>query len=146
MGHPFEYDREAILQTVCDHIVVGQSLIRILQEQQGMPRYTTFMDWLANDRKLAEKYAQAKAEQADYLADELVSIADNATDANLARLQVDARKWVASKLKPKRYGDNLQVNHSGKLDVITMTDADLIRIIQEQTGQPLMIEGEVIEG
>jgi hypothetical protein len=32
-------------------------------------------------------------------------------------LRVDARKWKASKLAPKRYGDKMDLNHSGNLKI-----------------------------
>jgi hypothetical protein len=34
------------------------------------------------------------------------------------RLQVDARKWIAAKLKPKKYGDKQEIEHSGNVSVI----------------------------
>jgi hypothetical protein len=44
-----------------------------------------------------------------------------------ARLKVDARKWVAAKLKPKKYGDKLQTEHSGEITTkyYGLTDAEL---------------------
>ena len=54
---------------------------------------------------LAMEYARARAEQAEYYADEIVEITDTEKDANRARVKVDARKWIASKLLPKKYGD-----------------------------------------
>ncbi|MBU2052465.1 hypothetical protein KKH13_04650, partial [Patescibacteria group bacterium] len=53
-----------------------------------------------------KRYARARDEQADTLADEITYIADTEPDANKARVRVDARKWVAAKLKPKKYGDH----------------------------------------
>lgn len=46
--------------------------------------------------------------QADFYADEIIEIADNsAVPYERARLQIDARKWLASKLKSKAYGDKI---------------------------------------
>jgi hypothetical protein len=72
----------------------------------------------------ADNYTRAREEQADTLADEILAIADEApsevvdekgvsrTDSGWVswqRNRVDARKWVASKLKPKKYGEALKV-------------------------------------
>ena len=63
--------------------------------------------------EFAEQYARAREVQAETLADEIVSIADEDGDPQRQRLRVDARKWVASKLKPKRYGDKVTNEHTG---------------------------------
>ncbi len=64
------------------------------------------------------QYARAREEQADFYADEIVTIADTEPDAATARVRVDARKWVASKLKPKRYGDKLALGGADDLPAI----------------------------
>ena len=49
--------------------------------------------------------------QVDNMAREIVEIADNRKDNPLAvRNSVDARKWIASKLAPERYGDKLDIS------------------------------------
>lgn len=87
-----------------------------------MPAYSTVTEWRQEDETFAANYARAREDQADYLAEEIISIADEAKDANLARLQVDARKWKAGKLKPKVYGERLQLDGDMK---VTLTDDQL---------------------
>lgn len=76
-------------------------------------------------------YARAREDQADTLADEIVEIADDGTNDTYlnsdgialtnqdviarSKLRVDARKWIAAKLKPRKYGDR-QVHEHGGLD------------------------------
>ncbi len=60
------------------------------------------------------RYARAREEQADFYADEIITIADTEPDAAIARVRIDARKWTASKLRPKVYGDRVQ--HGGDSD------------------------------
>jgi hypothetical protein len=68
---------------------------------------------------LVGQYARAKEESADHLAEEIMEIADEAMNAltseqvQAARLRVDARKWIASKLKPKKYGERIE--HAGEV-------------------------------
>jgi hypothetical protein len=53
----------------------------------------------------------AMAEDIQHLAD------DSEADPLRSRLQVDARKWLMSKLMPKKYGDKVGVEHSGTIGV-----------------------------
>lgn len=69
------------------------------------------------DTTLANEYACAREAMGDALADEIVDIADNCTDAFHARNRIDARKWVASKLRPTVYGDRLDVNLTQTVDI-----------------------------
>lgn len=88
-----------------------------------MPGRATVLRWLRDHEEFRAQYEMARMEQADVLADEIIEIADQSpghtehgTDSGAVqhqRLRVDARKWVASKLKPKVYGDKQAIEHSG---------------------------------
>jgi hypothetical protein len=77
------------------------------------------MRWLADDQdgKRREQYARARDAQSDVIADEILMIADTEEDAQKARVRIDARKWLAGKMKPKVYGDKQTVEHSGGLSI-----------------------------
>lgn len=70
------------------------------------------MVWLQRYEEFMEQYARAREIQAEILAEDIISLADSAVEDGAAvakaRLQVDARKWYASKMAPKRYGDRIQ--------------------------------------
>lgn len=147
MARPTDYNQE-IADKICEAIADGQSLRSICQ-QEDMPNKATVFRWLDKHKEFGDQYARARDEQAETLADDIVSIVDSAanpltvdgvplTDADgkpimfadtasiaHARLKMDARKWVASKLKPKKYGDKLDVDakHSGTV-VLQLTEAD----------------------
>ncbi len=117
---------------ICERVAAGRSLVSITREP-GVPSYPTIMEWLKVHSDFAAMYRQAREDQADTLADEILAIADSVKDAgptdsarvNAARLRVDARKWVASKLKPKVYGDRVEAALSGAVTVQhTITDED----------------------
>jgi hypothetical protein len=59
-----------------------------------------------------EGYVRAREIQADILADEIIEIADTEPDPQKDRNLIDARKWLAGKLRPKRYGDHLKLDHT----------------------------------
>lgn len=127
MGRPSIYSQE-IAAKICSEIANGHSLKKILQEP-GMPGMATVFQWLAAKPDFAELYARAREEQAEVHADAIVAIADETPDVEEVRdrdgnvvdvklhsayvqwqkNRIDARKWVASKLKPKKYGDRVQV-------------------------------------
>jgi hypothetical protein len=85
----------------------------------------TFLSWVDQDKDLSEQYAQARAAMIDKIADDIMTIADeemiptgegkvdNAM-VQKQRLRVDTRKWLLSKLAPKKYGDKLELTGDDK--------------------------------
>ncbi len=109
---PVHYS-EAIATEICDHIATGKSL-RSYCEQPGTPSFTSVKRWLRDLEDFRAQYASAREDQADVYADEIVEISDTEEDANRARVRIDARKWAAGKLKPKKYGDKLALSGDGE--------------------------------
>jgi len=107
---------------ICEQIANGRSLNSILKNDEGMPSWPTVTGWIINDDDFAANYTRAREAQADCYADEIADIADTEPDYNRARVRIDARKWAAGKLKPKIYGDRLQLD--GDLNV-TLTDQQI---------------------
>lgn len=108
-------------------IASGKSL-RALLKAPGMPSMPTLFAWLKADREFHALYARAREAQAEGYADEIADIADqaaglDAAGVNAARLRVDARKWIAAKLLPRKYGDHVNVEHSGALSVVAASRA-----------------------
>lgn len=103
MGRHSEYTPE-IGARVCELIAEGNTLVDTA-EQVGF-RTITINEWLMRDKDFASAYHEAREKQADVRADQIVSIADDESLSPESRkVRIDARKWVASKLQPKRYGD-----------------------------------------
>ncbi len=124
MGRPSKFS-QALADEICERIALGASLVRILKADD-MPSYTFVTKWLDENAEFAAKYAHARERQADHYADEIVGIVDDCEDPAKARLQMDARKWYASKLKPKRYGDKLGLEgpEGGPIQVIVQRLGD----------------------
>lgn len=123
-GRPSTYT-ETITDLICERLANGESL-NMICKGDDMPAQSTVFKWLSEKKEFSEKYARARESQADVLFDEILAIADsqegdvyikdgveftNHDVINRARLRVDARKWMAGKLRPKVYGDKLQ--HTG---------------------------------
>ncbi len=109
MGRPSSYT-DSVADAILNRIAGGEALYRICKDD-GMPDPVTVRNWLATRPDFLTKYARAREAQADTLADEILQIADDdATDPQSRRVRVDARKWLAGKLRPKVYGDKLDVS------------------------------------
>ena len=85
---------------------------------------TALHRWTTENPALRDAYARAREDQAHAMAEETVALADTATaeTAQAVRLQVDARKWLTSKIAPRVYGEKLQTEHDMKGNIrITVT-------------------------
>lgn len=112
IGRPSKYSDE-MAETICEKIANGRSLRSICAED-GMPPMKTIYRWLEANEEFRHQYARARDKQADYFAEEIIEIADSAeaesAAVSKAKLQIDARKWAASKIAPKKYGDKQEID------------------------------------
>lgn len=115
-GRLSEYTDEKA-EAICTWIRQGKSLNSYCK-QAGMGIETPYR-WMRTVPRFREMYEQAQEDRADTLADQLLAVVDDlppdATmeQVQIARLRLDARKWVASKLRPTRWGDKQTVEHTG---------------------------------
>ncbi len=146
-GRPSSYTEE-LACAICERIADGESLKAICSDE-GMPHRATVFRWLGSNESFRDMYAHAREEQAETLADEIVGIADeqctmvraekhgtkaddgegntevvfDATAVARNRLRVDARKWIAAKLKPRKFGERIAQEISspggGPVEVVT---------------------------
>lgn len=135
MGRPTDYTPE-IADKICAELAQGKSM-RTVCKMEGMPVMSTVFLWLRKHPEFSEQYVQAKAEAADALVEEMLDIADDGTNdwmeihdkegeavgwkingehVQRSRLRVDTRKWIAAKLKPKKYGERVDVDHGVQAD------------------------------
>jgi hypothetical protein len=123
VGRPVKFIFEEWGPKICDRLVCGESLVRICKTP-GWPSYTLVLQWLRADHEFRHDYGLSRIAQADFLADEIIEIADNCKDPQTARVQIDVRKWMAARLNPKRYGDKVDFGHSGEVDVTVRIGGD----------------------
>lgn len=127
---------------ICEEMIGGKSLTKVCQ-MEGMPAKRTVMYWRTKYPEFEKLYRIAQQERAEAYIDEIIDIADDTsgdyyTDAegnkrvdtehiNRSRLKVDTRKWIASKMIPRLYGD--KVEHTiVQRPAGEMTEAELERI------------------
>lgn len=109
---PIRYTPE-LGDEICDRLTSGESLVRICKDK-NMPAPKTVYSWLRTHSDFGNNYTRARENQADTYADEITYIADTEDDPNKAKVRIDARKWTASKLRPKKYGDKIDMTTDGK--------------------------------
>ncbi len=139
MGRPSTYTDE-IAADICAQLSQGVSL-RTVCKADNMPDASTVFRWLAANGDFREQYARAKAESADAMAEDMLAIADEIEDkivgddrSDGARVQaqkvrVDTRKWLASKLQPKKYGDRIEVVPPGGDTLTPEAEAILSKVL-----------------
>ena len=110
-GRPTDYTQELAIR-LCSEIALGRSLRKVCLEDWS-PCMSTIFRWLLTNKEFKEQYAIASQQKADAHADEIQDLADDVELDQMAiakaKLQIDTRKWIASKLKPKKYGEKIEV-------------------------------------
>ena len=156
-GRPSTYTQE-IADEICAGLAEGKSL-RTVCSADHLPALRTIFNWLSTKEDFLHQYTRAKEESADALTDEMLDIADDGSNDWMAnnsdeegklnyqingehiqrsRLRIETRKWLSSKLKPKKYGDKITTEHAGSLGLTDMSEetldaklAELLRLTSE---------------
>lgn len=125
-----------IADEICERLADGESLRSICRDE-SMPSTKTVLRWLSTIETFRIQYAHARELQADALADEILDISNTPVIGEIEttkewgveikradmiehrRMQIDARKWYAGKLRPKVYGNNVEPENNDA----TLSDA-----------------------
>lgn len=127
-GRPSTYTR-AMADKICESLSEGKSLASICQPE-NMPQASTFRRWVIDDiDELSARSARAYCIGHDAIADECLEIADKMAlmnpitgavdggDIQQKRLRIDTRLRLLGKWAPKKYGDKIDLNHSGNVGI-----------------------------
>ena len=103
----------AIIDTILDRLAAGEPLNAICRTP-GYPSPQLFRFHVVDDTALASRYARARNVGLDHQAEQIVEIAqDDKRDPNARRVEIDARKWLLSKMRPDKYGDRVTQEVTG---------------------------------
>lgn len=116
--HP---DKEQKIETVLGLMSTGGAQSCYKACQSAGVAIGTFYEWVNSDAALAERYARARESLIEHIAAETIAIADepaallptgaiDSAAVQKQRLQIDTRKWLLSKLAPKKYGEKIEVS------------------------------------
>ena len=137
-GRPTLFSNE-LADTICSLLSEGLSL-RAVCRKDDMPCKATVFKWLRENSTFSDQYARAKEEAADAMFEDIQDIADDQVGNAVlddngipmidamgrplkvvdgpavqhAALRVNTRKWMMSKMKPKKYGEKVAHEHGGK--------------------------------
>jgi len=133
-GRPTRY-MPALAAKICQQLAEGQSLRSICRDE-ALPPESTVRGWVVDDHEgFSAQYARARDIGLEVMAEEILEISDdgsndwmeqldkdgqsagwklNGEHVQRSRLRVDTRKWILSKLAPKRYGDRVNLEHTGE--------------------------------
>ena len=156
-AHEVRYSDELAIK-VCERIATTPISMALICRQPDMPSYTAFFRWLRDHEEFREMYVIAKQEQVELLMEQCLDIVDddsndiittddgrkiiNTAALRRAKMKVDFRKWLASKLLPRKYGNHRaaaapkpkpepppghEVTEGGVKMVITEADAEAHR-------------------
>lgn len=119
------------LNALCAELRSGTSVRKYLEDNKPGFCRGTFYEWLDlhATKEQTDQYARALDSSAESDFDDVRYIADTETDASLARVKIDACKWIAGKKKPKKYGEKAALELSGNLglkhDIAKLSDEEL---------------------
>jgi len=133
---PGSNERSKVSQIVLDGMRNGFSAFKACQIA-GVPQ-STFSRWCDDDVTLAENYARAREDLVEMLAQEVLELSDS--DVGLLpdgkkdwaavqkhKLQVDTRKWLLSKLAPRKYGDKLELSGDNENPLVHRIERVIIK-------------------
>ena len=125
VGRPTMYSQE-LADQICQLIAEGRSLRSVCRDYD-VPSIATIFNWFAVNKPFLAQYARACEERTEAQQEILLEIGDeaivHAEEANPKaanavvsgyKLKADNLKWSMSKMKPKKYGDKLDVVSDGK--------------------------------
>ncbi len=125
VGRPSEYTQE-MADRICHGLADGRSLRSVTQDEDT-PSMATVFKWMRENPEFLNQYARAKEESTDAKLELMEEIGDQAIDASYKadpkaanavvsayKLKADSIKWTMSKLKPKKYGDKVDLTSGGE--------------------------------
>lgn len=156
-GRPSLYSVE-LADQICERLANGESMRSVCRDE-NMPAMSSVFKWLREIPQFSQQYAKAKEESADALVEDMLDIADDGTNdwmekhgkdgenigwqlngehIQRSKLRVDVRKWAASKLKAKKYGDKIELSGDPEnpLQVIERRIVDTNPANRNPTGLP----------
>ena len=133
--------RKTIKEKILNLIGEGKSLNEI-QKTQGIPDSNTIYTWLNKDPQFKDNYTRARQDQALFYAEKIENTITNLKASaeksreltDIARLEIDSYKWIASKLLPKVYGTNSNTTNV-QVNVQPVTGMNIVDISDNEDNE-----------
>lgn len=126
---------QAAADEICQRIAEGEPLRAVCRDDH-MPAWRTVFDWMAAHDEFAASIARARDLGADAIAESILEIVDDGTNdwmekmgsdgqpigwqlngehVQRSKLRAEMRLKLLAKWSPKKYGDRMSLDHSGKV-------------------------------
>jgi len=145
-GRPSAYTQE-IADEICQRIAGGESLRSVCRDEH-MPALSTVLLWVVHDREGFSDQYHASREAAGYAhADEALHLRNELRagelDPSTAKVILDALKWGAERMAPKRHSQRQEHDHrSGDgsmtpkgIDASQLSDAALQELMNARSSE-----------
>jgi hypothetical protein len=110
-GRPTAYV-PALARLICEGIAAGKPLLAIC-EADHMPDRVTVWRWQQQHHEFRNMILAAREFGTDALAEQCLVIADGSGDVRRDMVKIATRRWLASKIAPRRYGERVAAEVSG---------------------------------
>lgn len=156
MGRPTTYNQD-IADKIIHQISTTSLGLRTICRMDGMPNRDSVFEWLKVHKEFSDRYTRAKEMQIELIAEEMCDIADDGSNdlmvvtkpngeqyeqenkevTSRSKLRVETRKWLLSKLAPKKYGDKLDVTSNGETIAATVIPAGVASQIDKSLDEAI---------
>lgn len=125
MGTPSSYTDD-VADEIIERIANGTPLSVICREP-GKPHRSVWYDWMASRPELEERFALARRDGYDVIAEDCLRIADDTSEHPASRkVRIWARLQLLAKWDPKRFGESLKLSGDPEAPLLgSLTDAQL---------------------
>ena len=117
MARLTEYNYELCID-ICEEVAKGKNIMRILEENNTFPSWSTFRRWKRDNEKLRTLYINAQQDKAEALEKEMDDYRDmlvcKEIDASTYNTLVQTLKWKMAKFYPKVFGDKTDITSGGE--------------------------------
>jgi hypothetical protein len=142
-------DRQEIIDGVLRAVAEGKSL-RTACKESGRVSKSAFLDWIREDKPIADHYARARDEGLECKAEDICELADEEPQrgpdgrvdsgwVQWQRNRVEARKWILAKQLPRKYGERIEHGVTESAEEVAKQIRDFVRAARKQD----TAEGEV---
>jgi len=126
-------DKQNIINEICRRMIENGEALRNIIKSKALPDLTTFYVWIDANKEFSNQYARAIELRSESMANDIMNISDatkndvikdengnkivNHNVIQRDRLRVDSRKWLMSKMYPKKYGDYIRQDNNVTSDM-----------------------------
>ncbi|WP_126654111.1 terminase small subunit-like protein [Chryseobacterium aureum] len=119
MARPSEYDFE-LCKKICDEVANGENIISVLKEST-YPSWSTFRRWKNENDELRTLYVNSQQDKGIALENEIDDVMQSLKagdmEASVGNVLIQTLKWKMAKFYPKMFGDKLDVEANGNLNI-----------------------------